>query len=408
VTIMTASRRPFAGSGGMQFSVDAWDPSYGTSVADGDLPASSARIDLGVEVPVPAWHPMAMPGARGRLVGAPSTVLFVDGVRRVEARAWIHDLTDDGGPATTAAPAICASYASGVVCCCTRGAHLLAAHVRRGLFTTAGHADDVTTAAGRYQVFKAAKNSPEGLTLAVQNALLALEVLTAAQARTGLAAHELTQTVDDPEAAQGDQFDDLATPADVPAVRFWPGPAAGGQPAVGSEPAAGRPAGQKPPGGPDAVPPAGHGDDLLVLDGPLRGRAHLPRTLGFIKTHHSQYLPAAQHAVVGSLGPGERTPVFLMGTNWDRFSWYLRLPSAPGAPWAGVARVECGAGLAPGEAVALADLSQVTLPRFASREYKDGRAPQNLYPIAGLERSLRRRLGDPTFLYRSLRRAAST
>ena len=37
---------------------------------------------------------------------------------------------------------------------------------------------------------------------------------------------------------------------------------------------------------------------------------------------------------------------------------------------------------------------------------KDPRAPQNLYPIAGLERELRRRLGDPALLYRSLRAAA--
>ena len=42
------------------------------------------------------------------------------------------------------------------------------------------------------------------------------------------------------------------------------------------------------------------------------------------------------------------------------------------------------------------------LPRFASRLHKDPRAPQNLSPIGGLERELRRRLGDPAVLYRSL------
>ena len=61
----------------------------------------------------------------------------------------------------------------------------------------------------------------------------------------------------------------------------------------------------------------------------------------------------------------------------------------------------------PAAAVALAGLSQVTLVRYASAEYKDPRAPQNLYPIAGLERALRRRLGEPTVLYRALRRAAA-
>ena len=42
-----------------------------------------------------------------------------------------------------------------------------------------------------------------------------------------------------------------------------------------------------------------------------------------------------------------------------------------------------------------------------SAEYKDARAPQNLHPIAGLERELRRRLGHPGLLYRSLRRAST-
>jgi hypothetical protein len=48
----------------------------------------------------------------------------------------------------------------------------------------------------------------------------------------------------------------------------------------------------------------------------------------------------------------------------------------------------------------------VTLARYASAGYKDSRAPQNLYPIAGLERALRRRLGDAGVLYRALRAAA--
>jgi hypothetical protein len=49
----------------------------------------------------------------------------------------------------------------------------------------------------------------------------------------------------------------------------------------------------------------------------------------------------------------------------------------------------------------------VTLPRFASVPYKDPRAPQNLVPIAGLERRLRSLLGDARLLQRSLARAAA-
>ena len=58
------------------------------------------------------------------------------------------------------------------------------------------------------------------------------------------------------------------------------------------------------------------------------------------------------------------------------------------------------------EAAAVADACTLALPRYASEAHKDARAPQNLYPIAGLERELRHRLGDARLLYRSLRQAA--
>ena len=103
------------------------------------------------------------------------------------------------------------------------------------------------------------------------------------------------------------------------------------------------------------VPPEG---DLLVVDGPLRGRQHLPRTLGYIKSHRTTYLPPDLNALIGALSAGQRTPVFLMGTSWDRHSWYLRLPGASGAPWAGVVRIECSADLPIDEVVRLAGLSQ--------------------------------------------------
>ncbi len=54
----------------------------------------------------------------------------------------------------------------------------------------------------------------------------------------------------------------------------------------------------------------------------------------------------------------------------------------------------------------LADLTARLLPPLASAPHKDPRAPQNLVPIGGLERELRRRLGDQQLLYRALRSAA--
>ena len=89
-----------------------------------------------MELPAGRWRPID-PDGTGPLPGA---LLFVDGVRRVEAQVWI-----DATPATPcrrARPcgpgdgrrraALCASYAAGVVCCCAAGAHLVVAELRRG------------------------------------------------------------------------------------------------------------------------------------------------------------------------------------------------------------------------------------------------------------------------------------
>jgi hypothetical protein len=149
-------------------------------------------------------------------------------------------------------------------------------------------------------------------------------------------------------------------------------------------------------------------DALLVVDGPLHRRRHLSRALGYVKTHRVEYLSPDLSRVVTRLAPGQRTPVFRIGSAWPCFAWYLRLPGAAGAPWSGIVRVECSAELTVTAAIGYADLSAVTLPRFASSPYKDPRAPQNLVPIAGLERRLRAMLGDARLLHRSLLGAART
>lgn len=55
-----------------------------------------------------------------------------------------------------------------------------------------------------------------------------------------------------------------------------------------------------------------------------------------------------------------------------------------------------------GRAQALADWSAATLPRFATRSHQDPRAPQQLLPVMALEQSLRRRLGSSSLLRRRL------
>lgn len=152
---------------------------------------------------------------------------------------------------------------------------------------------------------------------------------------------------------------------------------------------------------------AGADRDLLVVDGPLGDRRHIDGAVGYIKAHHVAYLPPPQQAVVGRLAAGERTPLFRIGAERFRWSWYLRLPGPATHAWWGVVRCEAAGELPLADAVARADLVAATLPRFASQPHNDPRAPQNLHPIAGLERELKRRLGEPLLLERALRRAAA-
>jgi hypothetical protein len=152
-----------------------------------------------------------------------------------------------------------------------------------------------------------------------------------------------------------------------------------------------------------ASPPA----ELVVIDGHLQHREDVENAVGYLKTQRQRYLPLEQHALIRRLQPGDRTPVFLIKKP-ERYSWYARLPNKYGTALPGIVRYEASASLTGEEAVRLAKLASTTVPRFASEPHKDDRAPQNLYPIGGLERDLRRRLGDQALLMRSLMRAQAT
>lgn len=317
--------------GRVGFTVDAWDPAYAAALtveALAELGTTSAKLELDVETPASAWRPISP----ARTATPPKELLIADGVRRVDARVWIHD-----PGAAMPAPGIAASYAAGIVRCVPGGPAVLAAiEVGRSLFSASPHATDVTTPAATYRATGAPGGTVEELSLALQQQVTRLEVDLAVEYRRASAG----------------------------------------------------------------------GEDLLLVDGPLRGRTHLPRTVGYIKTHHTSYLPPQQAGVVAALAVGQRTPVFLMGTSWRRHAWYAKLPDRSASPWAGIVRCEAGADLPVEEVVALADTVTLALPALAGVDYKDPRAPQNLVPIGGLERLLRHRLGDPALLYRSLRAAA--
>jgi hypothetical protein len=306
----------------VKFSVDPWDPSYGIANEAEALEPTSADINPDIELAAGDWQPLDPP-----LGVQADSVLFIDGVRRVEARVWL----DDGAGGVHAG--ICASFAAGAARC-DGTARIGAVIVDRGLFTSFGQAESVTTKAGEFPARLAAGEGTEALSLALQERMGQAEV-TAAEAACAEASA-----------------------------------------------------------------------DLVVIDGPLRGRQHLKHAVGYVKTHHVAYLPTELHALVGGLAPGQRSPLFVLGTSWSRLAWYLRLPGRTEIPWSGVVRCECSPDLPLQAAKELADRVSGTLPRFASEAHKEPRAPQNLYPIAGLERELRRRMGDPQVLYRALRLSA--
>lgn len=144
---------------------------------------------------------------------------------------------------------------------------------------------------------------------------------------------------------------------------------------------------------------------LVIADGAL-GVLEPYDVVGFIKSHQKAYLPDTLEPVVRALGPGERTPIFSFGVIRPRYSWYMRLAAtAQQHPWAAVARCEVSASVSLDRAIQLADLVTFHLPRFASKPFWDTRAPQNLVPIATLERRLWHLLGDRELVYRKIRSA---
>jgi hypothetical protein len=146
--------------------------------------------------------------------------------------------------------------------------------------------------------------------------------------------------------------------------------------------------------------------DVVFLDGPLSFLTAnaAGRVVGFIKRQVRTYLEPQAHTLLPRLETGERTPLFLIAGRDPRYSWYLRI--ARGRPiessLTGVVRLEAPGARGRDEAVALADLSARELPRFASDAARDPRAPQNLYPIGGLEARLKHRLGDATVVRRAI------
>jgi len=146
--------------------------------------------------------------------------------------------------------------------------------------------------------------------------------------------------------------------------------------------------------------------DVVFLDGPLTFLTAAARgsVVGFVKRLLRNYLDPSAHALLPRLDVGERTPLFRIAGREPRYSWYVRI--ARGRPiesaLTGVARLEAPARRGLAEARALADLSAREMRRFASDAARDPRAPQNLFPIGGLEARLKHLLGDASVVRRAV------
>ncbi len=154
------------------------------------------------------------------------------------------------------------------------------------------------------------------------------------------------------------------------------------------------------------------GNNLLIVDGTLPSDAKDPfdASLGYVKTIHNLRLPPEEQRTLFELQFAQRSPVFEIGGRLPRFSWYLRLDTP--VDWyhslSGIVRLEVYHNPETGRnldwASRIADWSCTTLPRLAAKSYRDPRAPQQLMPVAALERELGRRMGDRGIVRRRIQR----
>ncbi|HEX6254639.1 MAG TPA: hypothetical protein VFZ70_02400 [Euzebyales bacterium] len=136
-----------------------WPADYGSPVSDDGPATTTVPVDYDPEVTQAAWAPVTP--AADAAVDRP--VWFVDGVRRMEARAWIT--TDDGATAS----GLVGSWAAGAIRC-DGSAVITDCRVERGLFSAVARRPTLTTDDGL--VF-AGCEAEAGTDAALRNALQA-------------------------------------------------------------------------------------------------------------------------------------------------------------------------------------------------------------------------------------------
>lgn len=146
----------------MRFAVETWAPEYGAPT-EPEQSEPATPPDVSVEMSVDGWQPI-MPSAGQE----PSGILFIDGVRRVDASIWIDD------PVVGPTLGLCATYAAGAVHCNGLAA-IIDAKVEHSLFTSAPSAQAIDTRYATYQPRLTSGTTPPELWLGIQRRMADLE-----------------------------------------------------------------------------------------------------------------------------------------------------------------------------------------------------------------------------------------
>jgi hypothetical protein len=321
----------------MRLRLEPWSPAYDTSSIDmGGHEAGASFDDLNLQAELERWQPVQT--ARSELEFR--RLLFVDGTRRMEAKA-VDEWNE--GSITHRAPCLLGAYAVGIAevdAQRTQGAcRVLRAPVFRTLIVGAARTGEVLRIPG------------QGSRMGDLNYL-----------------PETIPDEDDRENALEQRLQSLMRAAERRLAHETARP-----------------------------------EDLLVVDGPLEFEP-LKGAVGYVKTLHNLMVPPHEQRILFSLQRGQRTPVFLIGGRLDRYSWFLRLDHGVGwhQGLSGVVRLEVHAHNGIEWARAVADWSCQELPRFAAKGFRDPRAPQQLMPVAFLESELARRMGDRNIVRRRI------
>ena len=166
----------------MRIDLAVWPADYGSPVTD-DVPGTTTvPVDYDCEVGQAQWRPITPTPPTVR------AVTFVDGVRRMEARAW---LTPDGG---TTVPGLVGSWAAGAIRCDGRAA-IVDTRVERGLFSSAPDRPGIEAPGGLvFRACESRSDSDDGLRNALQSRMRDLELEVAA----GLAGQDGLVVLDGP------------------------------------------------------------------------------------------------------------------------------------------------------------------------------------------------------------------